>query len=426
MKAHHSVAWSLQDPSKKSPWADEVGFNEHPEALFTKLFEEAQHCSAETLILSSEELAGTHKFSIQHLAKFFAGHDIRLIVYLRRQDKYIESTYNQAVKDHLASCTTSFDAFSLNYGGLDYHAYLMDWEKQFPGAAINMRVYDRSQFPNKNVIHDFLAAISVPHDTSFIFEAGDANPSLSSTSIKALAEINSKLYVNNARHRAIIEYLEALDNKEGDHNQDFFSPANRLAYLKQFEESNELLFKKYGHGKNLFELGNVEAGKSTAAEYENNIATVEQRVSDRVNHVWGEATNAALFITTWKSLDSLSSCLDRLQSKFFQNFNILLICDARSNPSVRRLILKYPNVALIKNQPVLSGVDVINNHITGGANNAGCQILLGSDTLTSIIKATSVHNQLLEKTKSILKSASLKIKNVLRPIYHYIVNKLKR
>ena len=425
MNAHHSIAWSLQDPSKRPKWADEVGFNMQPESLFAKIFEEAKDSGAEAIILSSEQFTGTDKFSIEQLADFLAGYKVELIVYVRRQDKYTESFYNQYVKDHLARYGGGFDAFSKNDGGLNYYAYLLNWEKRFPGLTVNMRIYDRRQFPNKNVIYDFLDAISVPHSASFTFQAGDTNPSLSSTSIRALAEINSKLHASNYKYQSIIKYLRAVDNKDDDHSQNLFSSAKRLAYLKQFEESNTFLFKKYGRGNNLFVLDDAEANKYMAAESGSDEKLIEQRISDRVNHVWRDATHDALIVNAWPSMEDLSRCLEKFQSSAYQNFNILLICATLDNSALRKLISKYRNVSLIQNQSAINFAETINSEATGGGNHLGCQILLADKTLTSLIEASFLNNRLLVKRNSILIKIFLMAKNLLRPFYQYFA-KIKR
>ncbi len=422
MNAHHSIAWSLQAPSKRPKWADEVGFNMQPEPLFAKIFEEAKDCGAEAIILSSEQLTGTDKFSIEQLADFFVGCEVELIVYLRRQDQYTESFYNQYVKDHLARYSARFDAFSKNDGGLNYYAYLLNWENKFPGLTVNMRIYDRSQFPNKNVIYDFLTAISVPHSASFIFQAGDTNPSLSSTSIRALAEINSKLYASNFKYQSIIKYLRAADNQDNDHSQVFFTYANRLVYLNQFAESNALLFKKYGCSKNYFTLDDSEAKKYIEAELDFDVDLVKQRISNRVNHVWNETTQAALTIVSWDSLDNLSCCLNKLQIPLFLKFNILLVCDSLNNADLKRLISKCRYVSLIQNQFALNYVETINAHVMRDGN-AGCQILLNDKMLLNIIEASLLNNQLLNKREPIFNKAILKIRHFLRLIYNYFFDK---
>lgn len=384
MNAHHALAWSIQDPAKRTRWAAELGFNEQAESLFSKVFEEADRSGAKTILLSSEQFTNTDSFSIEQLASLLAGHEVQLIVYLRRQDEYIESFYNQYVKDHIARFSVKFDTFSRGNGNLNYYEYLTDWEKRFPGINVNMRIYDRNNFPDKDVVRDFLTAISVSQANSLTFQEKDANPSLSSTSINALARINHNLYLNKTRYSSVIKYLRGLDAKEGDRSQTFFSLENRLACLKRFEESNDLLFQKYGDGTNIFKLTDAERKKFADADLKLDAQAIEQRVHARVKHVMTKIHASALFLTTWKSLEGLSQCLDTLQNQMFINLNIIIISDDNTNPDLRKLLVKYPNVSLYQNQPPMNYAETIHNLATEWADDSECSFFLGSSTLSKI------------------------------------------
>lgn len=384
MNAHYALSSSLQDPTKKTRWVSEVGFNEQAEPLFAKVFEEAKRCSAKAIILSSEQFTNTNLFSIEQLAGLLAGHEVQLIVYLRRQDEYIESFYNQCVKDHLVRHSVGFDTFSQGDGNLTYYEYLMDWEKRFPGITINMRIYDRNRFPDKDVVRDFLTAISVTHNRSFIFQKRDVNPSLSSISIKTLAKINQRLYLNHDKYFSVIKYLKELDTKDGDRSQTFFLLADRLACLKQFEESNDRLFQKYGDGKNIFKLTDTEAKSFSNADLKFDAQIMDQRVRDRVKQVLSEIHASALFLPTWKSLEGLSHCLDTLQSHLYRNLNIIIVSDNNHNPDLRELLVNYPNVSLYQIQPPLNCAETINNLATEWASDSECSFFLGSSALSRI------------------------------------------
>lgn len=413
MNAHYALSSSLQDPAKKTRWVNEVGFNEQAEPLFAKVFEEAKRCGAKAIILSSEQFTNTNLFSIEHLADLLAGHEVQLIVYLRRQDEYIESFYNQCVKDHLVRHSAGFDTFSRGNGNLTYYEYLMDWEKRFPGITINMRVYDRNRFPGKDVVRDFLSAISVTHNESFIFQKGDINPSLRSTSIKALAKVNQRLYLNHARYFTVIKYLRELDTKDGDHSQTFFSLADRLACLNRFEESNNRLFKKYGDGTNIFKLTDTEIKNFADADLKFDTQIMDQRVRDRVKQVLSKIHESVLFLTTWKSLESLSHCLDMLQNQMYRNLNIIIVSDNNDNPDLRGLLAKHPNVSLYQIQPPLDCAETINNLATEWASDSECSFFLGSSALSSINMGLTERN----------KMANWKIIKLLRYIRSYLPNK---
>ena len=162
-----------------------------------------------------------------------------------------------------------------------------------------------------------------------------------------------------------------------------------------------------------------------AAESGSDEKLIEQRISDRVNHVWRDATHDALIVNAWPSMEDLSHCLEKFQSSACQNFNILLICATLDNSALRKLISKYRNVSLIQNQSAINFAETINSEAAGRGNHLGCQILLADKTLTSLIEASFLHNRLLAKRNSILIKIFLGVKNFLRPFYQYFA-KIKR
>lgn len=274
--AHHLAAWSLWEPSKRNSWAAEIGFSETAEQVFGSIIQEAKDENAEAIILSSEEFSSVYAFSIPKLASLLKGYEVELIVYLRRQDEYLESSYGQAVKDY--TCKTTVDFYSWlherNFKVLDYHDYLSKWQNGFPNLIIKPRVYDRNCFPNKNINHDFLNAINTPWSSDYVDSKSNVNASLGVLSTKALIGIN-KIYthynLSRPQHDQAVKMLLEFEREDSVILRDFFEPSDRLEIIKQFEPCNQKLFKQFANGRNAFaldELGLQNQSQKTADTYD--------------------------------------------------------------------------------------------------------------------------------------------------------------
>lgn len=67
-----------------------------------------------------------------------------------------------------------------------------------------------------------------------------------------------------------------------------------------------------------------------------------------------------VIIVNWNSWDILSKCLEKLHNQTFQNFNVLVIDNASSNPAPADLQIRHPDVTLIQNKTNL-GFAAANN-----------------------------------------------------------------
>lgn len=126
-----------------------------------------------TLILSAEEFSRQRDFT--PLAAALDGFDVEVVVYLRRQDKYVESLYNQQNKilvqrgdQSLMSerflTTADLDHFTRRSGYrgiLDYADLLHRVETQLAPARIHVRHFDRAAMYGSDVCSDFCHAIGL-------------------------------------------------------------------------------------------------------------------------------------------------------------------------------------------------------------------------------------------------------------------------
>ena len=139
------------------------------------------------VIFSSEGMMLYDEEEIRAVYEYFLGNDIKVIAYLRRQDEYLHSWHNQAVKWRetcLVSCEELAD--ELFFGDednlvalfniennrhrlqdirrqldLDYFQILEKWSRVFSTENIVVKVFDRDQLKNQDIVSDFFSLMDI-------------------------------------------------------------------------------------------------------------------------------------------------------------------------------------------------------------------------------------------------------------------------
>lgn len=229
-------------------------FEKTREAIFDEIVKYTEHYN---VILSYE---GIWEFSDERLKKFFSTilerySNIKILVYLRRQDEYIESLYNQNVKG-LRGYSKSLSEYSKEPDLLSrFFDYLKKLEllEKLVGNKLIVRRYV------KDTISDFLSVIGVELDDVETPPFDKINLSLGS----ALLEIKR---IMNGASQTLLQYATQiksinLNNIAAGH-MDYYktmSPEMRKNILKKYEADNEEIVRRYiRDGKPLFENMNVD------------------------------------------------------------------------------------------------------------------------------------------------------------------------
>lgn len=98
------------------------------------------------VLISAESLASQGPRFLRPLVDALTGHDIRILIWLRRQDRYAEAYYKQVVKWNgvkldFAHCLRTLAA------QLDYAAFLDQWQAAFPQVQLLPQVYEEPDAP---------------------------------------------------------------------------------------------------------------------------------------------------------------------------------------------------------------------------------------------------------------------------------------
>jgi len=203
----------------------------------------------DTLVFSNEHLSSRlldkeDLKSLKQLLEGFATH-IKIVVYLRRQDEFLLSTYSTSVKSGLTetfSLPKSPESVSQRY---DYLRLLDRWSEVFGRENIITRIYDTNKLYNNDVIQDFLKVIGLK------LEAGHEIPRRKNSSLdiscgEYLRYFNKYIppFIgsnHNPMRRDIAVLLTNLSKGQMRTRND----KELNWFYKQFHESNSIVANKY-------------------------------------------------------------------------------------------------------------------------------------------------------------------------------------
>lgn len=218
-------------------------------------------CSNEKkVILSSEFFFLKSDGDLLGLRDFLSDYDVKIVLYLRRHDLWIESLYNQAVKTARnppwGKGVQSYLDFQLKRPNIsfDYLDIVGRWADVFGKKSILVRPFEKQQFFKKDLISDFLNTVGVPFKSR---PSGTEDHSNASLSVRILDFVDSINRVDGiAEHDKAIAIRAVSELTRNDQKRFAISPSQRLALIEQFESSyNEIAHEYLGRpdGKLFFD-----------------------------------------------------------------------------------------------------------------------------------------------------------------------------
>ena len=193
---------------------------------------------------------------------------LKVIVYLRRQDEYIESAYKQYVRKH--GMTRHFDyiveEMPYNFAHIDYEVYLGNIEEIIGHENFIVRRFDRKYFNGGTIQSDFMNAIGLKLTDEYTISEEYANTSLKNNFIEQKRVLN-RLFMEypeeESRHiqQLFSEILqEASDAKKAANDGGYFTKEKRKKFLNRFDKSNAAVAQKYFGEESLFSDANPKKG----------------------------------------------------------------------------------------------------------------------------------------------------------------------
>ena len=249
------------NPNRNALWLH-LGFNT-PEfqGYLEKL---AGYCKEHDKVVLSDEALYLHyqqdREIFRQLKSYLdaQGIDLKIIVYLRRQDEYLYSLWAQDVKE---SYEWDFDTW-LSDGGervfMDYYRYLERLSEDIGKENIVLRIYERKRFPDGSIIADFLDIVGLEYTDKYVIPR-QSNPSLRSVfletkrrlnhypefrQIKEGADKDPDQFKTAAAYRNILLDVQADDDGHWD-NPLMLPGETRKQILGKYDEGNRKVAEEY-------------------------------------------------------------------------------------------------------------------------------------------------------------------------------------
>lgn len=198
--------------------------------------------SDDTVIFSSEQFAGTilknytdSSFIAQRLKDIFPEHSVSVIVYFRRQDRFIESAYTQFIQQ---GQPWSFDRFRdfADFSKFDWNIVVDNYRQYF--QSVDIHIYDRSQLTGGDVVVDFFSWLGFPVDRRLRMIRG-SNYSFSRTAVE-IARVGND-YLDDTAKQLLCVILQSRDSRQPYDDNPYFSMQERKALLEHYRAANQKL-----------------------------------------------------------------------------------------------------------------------------------------------------------------------------------------
>jgi len=203
-----------------------------------KVIMSSEYCS--TRLLTDEAVQGLRDF----LSPIFS--DIKIVVYIRRQDEYLLSRYSTGVK---AGGTTPLEIPSSPdaVAFFDHWELLSRWARFFGRAQIVCRKYERDSLKSGDIIDDFLGLAEI--DKSLPFKRPERmNESLDAGSVEFLRIFNQYHRPSasdpGSRRGRIVEMLSEISTG----SRVTLDQEKLDGFMRTFRESNKKIALEYFAG----------------------------------------------------------------------------------------------------------------------------------------------------------------------------------
>lgn len=220
---------------------DARGLRERIDAIF-----DSAPNTARAILLSAENLSNLGNSAI--IAGLRDHYDLRIIIYLRRQDELLTSAWQQWASK-LESDFHAWLILALKQFG-HWDQVLAEWEEQAGSAALVTRVFDRDSFLNGDLLHDFVDALGLGDQIgSFDYQQADSNPSVTDA-ITMMVAGNRAIFADVHDNR----FYNALNERTGGaliekRKVSLFTQAQRDKVIEFYRPVNEAVCRRYFRGR---------------------------------------------------------------------------------------------------------------------------------------------------------------------------------
>ncbi len=204
----------------------------------------------DTIVISQENFSRIYRDEgvIEFAHGFFrkCSLNVKIIYYARRQDQWLESWYQEHVKQ-IESFTDSFSQWDYDKSACDHYRIIKLWERVFGKENIILRPFEKGQFYQQNLIKDFCHIIGInTSQQSMAIKKANTRLDIFSIELLRLFHIHG---VNADEHQVILNSL--IDLETGSSRLfSYMRISDRCKICSDYEQSNKQLTKDYLTHKN--------------------------------------------------------------------------------------------------------------------------------------------------------------------------------
>lgn len=247
----------VNDPRELAQWKESFVLKHCEEVLHFH----SRHKNQSTVVYSSEHLQSrlTAVDEIKSVARLLRPlyDELRVVVYLRRQDRYAMSAHSTAIR---GGNRNSFSFENVHGQGpyYNYRELLQNWSEVFGEAAIDVRIFEKDRLQDGDVVSDFRNAMSVDPGAEGLIMPPVENEALSYTAQVILRKFN-ELPADNWRlmeadaNEIRSFLLEKLQSVNDDFGKQLPSRNSAATFYAQFRQDNQWIADRWLKGCNFDE-----------------------------------------------------------------------------------------------------------------------------------------------------------------------------
>lgn len=175
--------------------------------------------------------------------------EVFIVIYLRRQDKFVESAYTQQIKE---GDSLAFDDFvkRINQNWFNWEILTENYAKFFGKKNTIVKRYSKDALPTKDCIVQGFGEIVGSKTLKGHKMQTRSNPGYSRDALEIAKMLNSNL---NPTEKEKLRYiLQKISSKKRYDNYSYFYFKERLEFLSRYKLSNAAVVQKYFNDTQLF------------------------------------------------------------------------------------------------------------------------------------------------------------------------------
>ncbi len=166
--AHHVLVCDLIDKYQSNPmpdfWYGDLPRGQAWPALCAEI--DRHGPAVRSVVLSSELFFGQAANvgpMLRDVTSYLHGHDVKVVVYLRRQDQLYSSFFNQDVKGVRQWAENAYSFYETHQiFQRDYFELMTAWGDVFGSENVLIRPYEPAQWRDGDIVSDFCAVTGIP------------------------------------------------------------------------------------------------------------------------------------------------------------------------------------------------------------------------------------------------------------------------